>query len=263
MSNLEKTKESIKPVPVGLVQKLRDHMADPEPEYPHDLINKIVEQREQTTDGLLAIADEYLQGSMRDVTIEKWRLSMVALFILSKFREKRAFEYMVRLCKIPPYALEHVLGDVSTGHMPEFLASTFDGNWDVLYSLVTNQDLNEYLRAAVINAYVVLYTHDLMFREQILAIFSNLFKELYDDRSYVLTKLVRKCDTIHATELSEQIEKCFDDGVIEFFFVNRESVKKSFFRSRAEAFAKMKVYPEYDFIDDLEKVMGWMFRDNN
>lgn len=260
MSNIEKIPQSTEPVLVDVVEKLQKYLADSQAEYPRDLINQIVEQREHETEKLLVLVDKFFTYLVRDITDGQWMESIVAFFILSKFREKRLFPYAVRLCEIPHNTREFALGDVATEHVPEFLASSFNGDWETLYALVTNYYLDEYLRGGIIELYVIFYRRGLMSREQILKVFSNLFVDLYDDYSLVPTLLVSGCCDIVATELTKQIENYFANDIVKLDFISRENVDEYLSRSHDEALEELEKYSVFDFIDDLEKDMGWMFK---
>jgi hypothetical protein len=228
-------------------------------DYPKDLIEKVVAQREESTPKLLEIAEKFFTYSHRDITYEQWREAMVAFFILSKFREQKAFQLVVRLCKFPYKSVNTIFGDITTENLPEFLASTFNGDWQELYSIIANQHFEEYSRLSVIDAYGILYMHNIMSREQIIEIFSKLFDELYDDFSCAPTFLVCKCNDICAVELFDKIEKYFEKNVVDDSFIGLKEIKKSFSVSLEEALEEMRNRPVHDFIDDLQKDMGWLF----
>ena len=259
-NNTDRAQQSSKPVLVDdIFERLKEHVKKENPGYPRDIINKIIKHREYTTERLLSIVDEFFTRPMRDMTNEQWTESMTAFFILSKFREKRAFEYIVRLCNIPHHTKEFALSDVATENVPEFLASTFNGDWEALYSLVTNQHLDEYLRSGIIDTYGILYIHNLMSREQIINTFSGLFDELYDDYSIVPSMLVSKCCEIHATELADKMKWYFEKQVTDIDLVSYQEMEESFALSRSEAFEKMKKDSVFGFTDNLEEDMKWVF----
>ena len=261
MKNIEKTKKDIMPPLVDdLFEQLKEHTKKENPGYPRDIINDIIEQREHTTQKLLSMVNNFFTRSIRDMTDAQWIENMTAFFILSKFREKRAFTYMVRLCKIPHHTIDFALSDVANENVPEFLASTFNGDWESLYSLITNQHLDEYLRSGIIDTYGILYMNNLMSREQIIDIFSRLFDELYNDCSIVPSLLVSKCCEIHATELIDKMKWYFEKDVTEPFLANYEEMEEFFALSRSEALEKFKKDSVFDFTDDLEKDMNWIFR---
>jgi len=263
MNDVEKIPQRVELALVDVIEKLQKHLADPEANYPRDLINQIVEQRENVTDKLLALVDNFCKSSIRDMTDAQWMEGIVAFFILSKFREKRAFKYVVRLFEIPHETIEFALGDIAISHVPEFLASTFNGDWETLYLLATNYHLEEYMRSGIIDIYVLFYKYNLLSREQILKIFSDLFVDLYDDYSLVPSMLISGCCDIHATELSEQIEKYFANDIVQLDFINRENVQEYFSRSRDEELKKLQESTVFDYIDDLEKEMSWLFRSDD
>lgn len=236
-----------------VVHELRDHMADPKACYPHVLVKEILEESEQTVPKLLAILDEFFAQTLRDMSNETWREGVFVLLLLAKLREKRAFPYVVRFCSLPHKALEDFGFRVITKYTTELLASTFNGDWNALYSLVTNQHLYEFSRSWALLAHVTLYKYDMMSREHILKVFSDLFIELYDDFSSVPTVLVGCCDHIHATEFYEQIDNYFLNDMVDSRIVTQERIKKRFIISKKDALKKLRENtPHLSFIDDIE-----------
>ena len=245
---------------VDSIEQLQAYIARPITGYPHELIERILEQKEYVTPKLLEMVEKFLATSPRDMPHNEWLEGIVAFFILSKFREKEAFPYALRLCLTPYKTVDSHLGDVATEHVAEFLASTFNGDWEKLHSLVINQHLNEYLRGAVLNAYVILYMRNVIAREEILKVFSDFFDKLYDDFSVVPAMLVSCCCDIRAIELNEKITNYFDHDIIDLDFIDSDFVDKAFALSQDEALEKLRDRTVFDFIDDLPNDMGWLFR---
>jgi len=253
MNDLNKVPEHKYKIFDDVVHELRDHMADPKACYPHVLVKEILEKSEQTVPKLLAILDEFFAQSLRDMSDETWREGIFVLLLLAKLREKRAFPYVVRLCSLPYKALEDFGSQVIIKYTTELLVSTFNGDCNALYSLVTNQHLYHFSRSWALLAYVTLYKHDMMSREHILKVFSDLFTELYDDFSLVPSMLVGCCDYVHATELSEQIDNYFLNDMVDPRIISQDKIKKSFVLSKKDALKKLREdTPDLFFVNDIE-----------
>jgi hypothetical protein len=246
---------------VDIVEELQRHLANPNADYPVDLVEKIIEQREHVTPKLLAIVEEFLACSPRDISTEKWREGIFVFLLLAKLRERKAFPYVVRLCSMPHKLAEHYVDEFITENAHRLLASTFNGDLKELYSIVTNQYLWEYSRWVALDAYIVLYGHNLISRKEILDDYSCFFEELYDDFSLIPSQLVSNCSDIQAIELSEKIERYLSGGFIDPEYASRESVKESFSKAPGKVLEELQEETAfYDLIDDLEYKSKWLFR---
>lgn len=248
---------------VDLIDQLKNELANPSGVYPEKLIEEIIQNRELVTPKLLQIAEEFSNASLRNYSTEKWRVGVTAFSILAKFREQKAFPYAVKLCMIPHKAADLFLGDFKTESLPAVLASTFSGDFKILYSIASSQHLDEYLRGAALDAYVILFKCNKITREELVAVFDTLFDELYDDFSYIPSNLVLNCGRIHAIELTEKINKCFDSNIIDTMFIDKKELAEYFSKTEEEILRKLQQNRFLNFVDDLRDHIEWLFRKEN
>ena len=178
MINLDKEKNE-EAVLVDAVQELQKRLANQDADYPSDLVEKIIEQREHAVPKLLTILEEFLMSSPRNISTIKWREGIFVILILAKLREPKAFPYVVRLCSMPHKIVEHYVDEFIKDNAHRLLASTFNGDLKALYSIIINQYLWEYSRWAALDAYIVLYANNIISRKEIIEDFSGFFDELY------------------------------------------------------------------------------------
>jgi len=253
MSDQEKVTENREQVLFDEVDQLRNHMADLYSDYPEHLVDEIIEKREQVVPKLLAILDEFFAQPIRNMSREQWREGMFVFLLLANMREQKAFEYVVCLCSLPHETLGNFAGDYIQAHAAGLLASTFNGDWDTLYSLVTDPYRYEYSRVAVLEAYVILYKNYVMSREELLKLFADLFTVFYDDFSIAPSALVKCCYYIHATELTEQTEKYFLKKIVDSNYISQDQVKECFARQCEEVLHELHYYRDcLEFVEDLE-----------
>jgi len=245
---------------ISLIEKLKNEFINPSGIYPKKLIDKIIQDKELVTPKLLQILENFTNSSPTDISYKQWTEGIAALFILAKFREKKAFTFAAKLCTMPHHVVDTFLGDVTTEGMPLILASTFNGDIKSLCSIVTNQHLYEFSREAALNALVILFIHNMLSREKIISIFDSFFDELYDDFSHVPSSLVLNCCKIRATELTKKINKYYKANIIDESFVDFEHVERCFAKSNEEMLTELKKNYYYNLINNLEQAMGYLFR---
>ena len=83
-----------------------------------------------------------------------------ALYLLSQFREPNAFPLVVELAKFPEEKLDMLIGDDITESLHRFLASTFDGNLQLLKEIIEEPSINEWSRSAALEAIIILSLQD-------------------------------------------------------------------------------------------------------
>jgi len=247
------------PLVVDIIDELKRHLSQPSPRYPRDIINQMLQQQEYVTPKLLEMLEHFVSSLPRDSDSPEWIEGVTALFVLSKFRETRAFPLVVRLCSLPYQTLEKLMGDITTEHLNSFLASTFNGDWDTLYSLVSNQHLNQYARSATLKAFIILYKYNVISRDKLIDTLRRLFDELVHDFSFAPSALVLATCDIGAVELRSQINQYFQHWIIDLEFIDEDDVKRSLDRSQKEVLKDLQTDRFPSFVDNLEDEMGWLF----
>lgn len=257
---IEKIEQNIS---CDLINQLRLQLAELTGVYPEELIDRIVQNRELVTPILLKNVDDFVNASPRDISEGKWREGIVSLFILGKFREQKAYPYLIKLCMMPYRVVDPFLGDIITDSMPALLASTFNGDLKSLHSIVTNQHLYEYVRISALIAHVILYQVNKISREEIVSFFDSLFDKLYDDFSYVPSELVSSCCDIRAVELADKIDWFYKNDIPNFLCLEHQETKDLLASSEDEGpLANYRRNRFGNLIDDLEFEMEWLFRED-
>ena len=148
-------------------------------------------KKEEVTEVLLNELEEVANNIEKYAKNQEYFLPLYALFLLAEFREKRAFPIIIKLITSEQNEVEDLLGDLITSHLGNILASIFDGNVECLYNIISNIELNEYIRGEAFTALEVLNKYNIITKEEIIEnIDKMLAKELKDDDSIVITDIV-------------------------------------------------------------------------
>ena len=128
-----------------------------ENEFPYKALEKALSMKERITPYLLKIlkdaADNYatLDLSSRNL--------MFALYLASKFREKRAFEYIVKIASLPGEWPDELFSGEVFDSLSGFLLSTYDGNLEALKGLIENEcihdDSRDYALETIVGWYLL------------------------------------------------------------------------------------------------------------
>lgn len=77
---------------------------------------------------------------------------LFSLYLLSKFREKKAFPYILALASLPEEWPEELLGDCITESLTSFIVSTFNSDISSIKKLIEDQKANIWSRAAALKS---------------------------------------------------------------------------------------------------------------
>jgi hypothetical protein len=118
---------------------------------PRDAIRQCIARRDEMVPIFLNILRDHAEG--RDAIDDRENALFLIIHILGELGEQRAFAPLMDLLAGEPERIEAVLGDAVTENLAQILISVFDGDTDRLYRLMNNPDADEYIRAAVFDAW--------------------------------------------------------------------------------------------------------------
>ncbi len=123
---------------------------------------------------------------------EDYILPIYAMYLLAEFREKRAFPIIIKIITSKKQEdVHYLLGDLITEDLKSILASTFDGNLDCLYKVITNLNLNEYIRSAAFESLAILQEYNILSQKKIIGMIEKMLQnELSDDFSLVISEII-------------------------------------------------------------------------
>jgi hypothetical protein len=108
------------------------------------------------TPHLLSILEKTLED-LGKVSIETRSAHVIAIFLLALFREKKAYPLIIELLNKMPNSFEHSIFNDEIEDMPNILASTFNGNIELIYKLIENTNAFEFARIAALDSLVALW----------------------------------------------------------------------------------------------------------
>ena len=142
--------------------------------FPMKAMKAAIEQRQAITPELLRVGEAVAENPEQYVRREDHKL-VYALYLLSQFREKRAYPFVVKMFSAPGETPFDLAGDTVAEGLNRILASVYDGNPAPLQGLVENEEANEYVRNAALGAFVALAHTGQMPRDEVAVYFASLF----------------------------------------------------------------------------------------
>lgn len=239
------------------IEDILNHFDDPRGCFPKEALNAALEQKEAITPYLLSILKDTI--SNYEVVDDYHMDYTFSLYILSKFREKQAFPYILALASLPDEWPEELLGDCITEALARFIVSTFNDDLGEIKKLIENSNLNEWSRNAALKSLLGFVALDKLKRDELIDYIRTLFHSpLADDEDFV-TRLVGIASDIYPEELMDEINKAFEEDKVDTFYIDKPWINRMLAMGKEECLNK-HVYNNQSHlpIDDVEQEMSWM-----
>jgi hypothetical protein len=120
-----------------------------------------------------------------------------------------------------------LFGDTVTEGLSQILASVYDGNPAPLRSLVESDEVNEYVRSAALDAFLVLEHTGQMPRAEVVEYFRSLFHgKLQRTHSYAWDGFVCAVADLPAPELLEEVRQAYAKGLVDDTVADLEGIER-------------------------------------
>jgi hypothetical protein len=165
---------------------------------------------------------------------------------------------VVRFCLLPGDFLDLLYGDFLTDGLGRVLASVCGGRVEGIQSIIENEDAYEWVRGAAIRSLLSLVAAGEMSRDEAVSYFATLFRgKLVREWSQVWNALVSSSAKIFPAELLEDIEKAYEDDLIETGFILFEDVEDYLSMGKAHILARLAADSHYRLVQNTVEEMSW------
>ena len=225
-------------------------------EFPTEAVDAALACREEITPALLHIIEDAIQHSDKNICNPTYYAHFFAMYLLAQFRERRAYPLLVEFFSLPEDVLWQAVETLTAEGLDRMLASVCHGDISLIKGLVENEQIDEYVRGAALNALVVLMVEGALTREEVVEYFRSLFHGgLKREYSQIWNALVDYSNDIYPEELMEEIEQAFYDDLTDPRYVDRENVLTQFAAGKEAALEKLAEDPLKHYIVDTKSEM--------
>lgn len=239
------------------IEEILNCFNHPNGRFPTEALNAAQEKQEQIMPRLLSIVEDVV-SNYRNVSADQMDY-IFALYLLSKFREKRAFPHILALASLPEEWPEELLGDCITEALASFIVSTFNGDLSSIKKLIEDETLNEWSRNAGLNSLLGLVALEKLQRENLIDYLRFLFHSPLPDNEEFVTYLVNTASDLYPEELMDESNKAFDKDKFDTFCINKKWITRVLEQGKQKSLSD-NVYNDHFHlpIDDVEKkCLGW------
>lgn len=167
-----------------------------------------------------ALIEPLLSALERGVTdpasasIQEGNLFSYALYLVAKWREPRAYPYVIRWLSLPDEKPFEIGGDIVTQDGARILAAVCDGDLTPIKRLILNRDADQYGRGAGVSALALLAAWAEIPREPVVEHFLWLAEEgLEREPNQVWDSLVAESADIEALVVFPALRRAYSEGL--------------------------------------------------
>lgn len=178
--------------------------------FPYAAVEEAVRQREAITPILLQELENCYRNILENGTESVYEdLSLYAMYLLSQFREKRAFPKLLQLMALDEEAVDFFFGDIATEDLPSMLYSTFPGDLEALTEFVSNKDHCDVSRSAALRVLPALYCDGVISRDWLVGFLRQEMERAEREEEFVPDCLARAAEELHLFEMTEDVREMF------------------------------------------------------
>jgi hypothetical protein len=172
-------------------------------------------KREQVTPRLIEVLEEAVRLG-REGIVREGNAPFFALFLLTEFCAKESLPVLLELFALRDSTLEAYVGGAKTELFPRTLASLADDQPDVIESLISNSELDDFVRWSAAAAFCYLVRDGRMSRADALDRLTRQLRHAIDSDDYWwATILVCELGNLNPLEVVELIQEAFEQNVID------------------------------------------------
>ncbi|MFC3771755.1 DUF1186 domain-containing protein [Paenibacillus sp. GCM10012303] len=227
--------------------------------FPRQELQQIIERKEEAIPHLLQIMND-LNEDYEKVIERPERIDFIyAFYLLAQFREQALFPILIEILSKPGGICEEIFDDSITEGVGRALASTYNGEIDLLQQLVENTEAYEYARGQALVALVILVFDGQLSREFVMDYFKQLLNDKRSEDSYYLNaEIVCCCVDLYPEEVAEDIQRLYEDRIVETMMIGMDDVRRTLKRTKEAVLRESGQDYKYQLITDvIEELQGW------
>jgi Protein of unknown function (DUF1186)/SEC-C motif len=224
--------------------------------FPTEAVQQAVARPYEITPFLLKALEDVAADPERYADDEDRMLHIYAILLLAQFREPRAYPLLVRIFSMPGDMVFDLFSDSVTDYLDRCLAAVSGGHLEGIRSLAENEKAHEDVRAAAIDALLILVATGERTRDNVMAYFLSLFRKLKRRPGLVWNCLVNACADLWPSEAMVEIRKAYKMGLVDESYISLGDIDEQLNEGKEQTLWNLK--QEYGaVIDTVEELSDW------
>jgi len=212
--------------------------------FPYAAIDGAIRQKDQIVPVLLALIANPAQLFQKCEQQPDYMGHVYAFFLLAQFRITRAFPLIIKIYSRPREQVDLLGWELITEDLPRIVASVYAGDLTPIKTLIENEDADEYVRDAMLNALMTLVIHGKMPREELTEYCTFLIQEKLDRApSFIWCGLAKTCAELAEQGLLEDLQAIFAEDLADPSYMTLDEVEELLMGGWDQKFTKLATEP--------------------
>ncbi len=228
--------------------------------FPGEAVSQVLDQKEESVPVLLTILEKSISEVDTLLAEEDYFGHIYAMFLLAQLREKLAYNLITDFFSLPEETTWELTGDIITEDLGRILASVSCGDTTRIKKMIENPNLESLIRAAAIDALLILLKTGELERQQLVAYFKELYeKKLERETSMVWNHLVVSSVNIHPQELDPLIKEAYAKNLVDDEFIPYSNVEEALSCTKETVLDWLNQNSDYSLITDaVADISKWL-----
>ncbi len=184
-------------------------------DFPMAALKAASRYQQQITPILLGYVDDIIIHPKK-IKKRHYCAHIYAIYLLAQFREKTLFPKLISALKIQKKNKEAAWNEVAAYDMTNIMASTFNGHLKLIYALIEDPKVDDWVRSCAIGTLLALYTIGEISYSTIVDYYRYLLiKGLEKSNGYLWADLAWYIMQLYAEELFDALIEAFKAGYID------------------------------------------------
>jgi uncharacterized protein YchJ len=185
---------------------------------------------------------------------------LIAFHLLGQWREKSAYRSLAAFLRRSPDEIGPLLGDATTETSHRVMAAVFDGDPNPLYEVILDPDADEFIRARMFDALVIVTLRGELPREETARFLQSCYASLQPQgECYAWEGWQGAIAILGLSGLEPLVEQAFERGFIDSSWLGFEHFEENLQRAIDGEPQSWQDTDEYEpFGDTIEELSGWV-----
>jgi hypothetical protein len=220
-------------------------------------VEEALDHREELVPHLITIIETVANNPLL-YSMEQRNAHIYAAALLSHFGEPAAHRPFIRAFSIPEEQLIDIWGDMTTETLPTLLYRTSDGSMEAIKELVTNREVDQYVRCAAMEALSYCVAAQPFHRDEVVRFLQGMFTgdEAARD-SYFWGNLAATLCDLHPAESMDILRQAHEAGLIHKGFIALENIEEANSKTPVQAMAALQTWVNSRMPADVHAYISW------
>ena len=230
-----------------------------EEKFHKEELAEIINKKDKAIPQLLNIMKD-VRDNYQKYLDDNYFIHVYATFLLAQFKIKDFFEIIIDIAKLPGKITHELYGDTITEDLGRIIASVYNGNTRLIYDLIENKEVDEYVRWQGINALVVLALQGILKREEVITYLKNLLiKKAKENDLEVMDGIINGLTDLYPEEAIEEIKWAYKNHLVDETIIDLDDILMGRGIGKEAYLEDKKSDRHAQLIGDINGEMGWWY----